>query len=342
MEFSHLKIKLWFVVAAVLLLNAAAAQAVSLSEYQRNARTAAAIWQNAKTQADFESNIKLTKQLLPARETIEIGNARIEVDNKWLEPKFKETREAKSEAERLAVAKEIGERLGGVEKRLDEFSKANLADNPKNADKQKLDEILKRPEFKKPEKSLWQKWWEDFWKRDEKKEQPKEAEPEFEPPSNLEGLASILRFVVIALAVIIIGFVIWRFVVPLFGKKRVGRKRAKKEPRVILGETLAADETAENLLSEAEKLALSGNIRAAIRKGYIALLCDLSDRKILGLAQHKTNRDYLRDVSKRDEKIFEPVKFLTGSFETHWYGAVPADESDWQEFRQNYRQASNK
>ena len=342
MEFSHLKIKLWFVVAAVLLLNAAAAQAVSLSEYQRNARTAAAIWQSAKTQADFESNIKLTKQLLPARETIEIGNARIEVDNKWLEPKFKETREAKSEAERLAVAKEISERLGGVEKRLDEFSKANLTDNPKNADKQKLDEILKRPEFKKPEKSLWQKWWEDFWKRDEKKEQPKEAEPEFEPPSNLEGLASILRFVVIALAVVIIGFVIWRFVVPLFGKKRVGRKRAKKEPRVILGETLAADETAENLLSEAEKLALSGNIRAAIRKGYIALLCDLSDRKILGLAQHKTNRDYLRDVRKRDEKIFEPVKFLTGSFETHWYGVVPADESDWQEFRQNYRQASNK
>ena len=48
--------------------------------------------------------------------------------------------------------------------------------------------------------------------------------------------------------------------------------------------------------NEAETLARQGEIRAAIRKAYIALLVELGDRKIISLAQHKTNRDYLRAV----------------------------------------------
>ena len=83
---------------------------------------------------------------------------------------------------------------------------------------------------------------------------------------------------------------------------------------------------------EAERLAREGNLRQAIRKGYIALLCELSDRKLIGLAQHKTNRDYLRDVRRR-HALYQNMSGLTDNFERHWYGFEKADEKDWEEFR---------
>ena len=107
-----------------------------------------------------------------------------------------------------------------------------------------------------------------------------------------------------------------------------------------MGEKLAADENAQTLFDEAEALARNGNLRGAIRKGYIALLCELSDRKIIGLAQHKTNRDYLRDVRKKDE-LYRNMNGLTTSFERHWYGFDDANENDWQEFKQIYQKAVN-
>ncbi|MCA1638274.1 MAG: DUF4129 domain-containing protein [Acidobacteria bacterium] len=82
---------------------------------------------------------------------------------------------------------------------------------------------------------------------------------------------------------------------------------------------------------------MSGNLRGAIRKGYIALLCELGDRKIIGLSRHKTNRDYLRDVSKRRE-LYENMNGLTNNFERHWYGFDVTQEKDWEEFRNRYKQ----
>ncbi len=97
-----------------------------------------------------------------------------------------------------------------------------------------------------------------------------------------------------------IGFLIYKFAPFLITKFQIREKREKRE-RVILGEKIAADETPDNLFSEAERMAREGDLRGAIRKGYIALLCELSDRKIIGLSKNKTNRDYLRDVRKKRE-----------------------------------------
>ena len=107
---------------------------------------------------------------------------------------------------------------------------------------------------------------------------------------------------------------------------------------MILGERLAANETSENLLDEAEKLARNGDLRGAIRKGYIALLCELSERKIINLAQNKTNRDYLRDVRKKED-LYENIRGLTLNYERHWYGFSEAEPRDWEEFRRDYKRA---
>jgi hypothetical protein len=101
---------------------------------------------------------------------------------------------------------------------------------------------------------------------------------------------------------------------------------------------LQPEATATDLLAEAEALARNGDLRAAIRKGYIALLVELGDRNVISLAQYKTNRDYLRAVTNRPQ-IHSPLKKLTESFERHWYGFVQATPDDWQNFRTGYREA---
>ena len=125
---------------------------------------------------------------------------------------------------------------------------------------------------------------------------------------------------------------------PRLLQNRGGQRKTKEGARIVLGERLEPDQSARDLLSEAENLARTGDLRAAIRKAYIALLLELGERKIITLEQHKTNRDYLRAV-RRVERLYPNVKQLTDSFELHWYGSARATETDWQAFRSGYKQA---
>ena len=342
---------------AVLLCCAASALSIPLAQYRKQVGTTKSLigslapinerMSGGELLAAERATLQDVRKALKSRESIEFNGATFEADNSWLEKSLQAyEKDGATGAERASLRRQMSERLAALDVRLAEMENAVAATRGKNEDKQKLDEILRRPEFQNPnerEKSIleqWmnalRKWWRDLFARNIEPQIPNAPSPQ-----GFSVIASILQYVVIFLAVAVIGFVIWRFVIPLLRRDRKVKKRRKNEPRIVLGETLAADETADNLLSEAERLALSGDVRAAIRKGYIALLCELSDRKVLGLARHKTNRDYLRDVRPKDE-IFQPMQNMTGSFEQHWYGATPANEIDWREFRGNYEQALNR
>jgi len=142
--------------------------------------------------------------------------------------------------------------------------------------------------------------------------------------------------VVLGLALALISYVLWLLVKRLKLPKR--KAKIKNEPRIVLGERLEPEKSATDLLSDAEALARSGDLRAAIRKGYIALLVELGDREILTLAQHKTNRDYLTAV-KSVPPLYSIMTGLTFSFERHWYGFAQATQTDWLEFRNGYKSA---
>jgi hypothetical protein len=70
-------------------------------------------------------------------------------------------------------------------------------------------------------------------------------------------------------------------------------------------------------------------------------VCEWSDRKLIGLARHKTNRDYLRDVRNLKE-LHQNMSGLTGSFERHWYGFASPSPQDWEDFRSKYEQTLNR
>jgi len=62
---------------------------------------------------------------------------------------------------------------------------------------------------------------------------------------------------------------------------------------------------------------------------------ELGDRKLISLAQHKTNRDYLRSVTG-SPTLYQNMRGLTESFERHWYGFAEAAPGDWQDFKAGY------
>lgn len=276
---------------------------------------------------------------VPESEKIDWRGAKVETNNRWLIEKLNALeKEPEKSAKRAAILTEVGERLEAIERKLNELENPSAASRAKDEDKQKLAEILRREEYSKPEKpeeSLFQKTWRKI------KEWLREMFPKPEPavPTEAPGfqtLSVVLQAILYALVLSGVAFLIYRFA-PFFADKFKRRQKREKTERVILGERLDENETARNLFDEAERLARSGNRREAIRKGYIALLCELNDRKIIGLARHKTNRDYLRDVHRKNGELYENMNGLTNNFECHWYGSELVEEKDWNEFKNGYK-----
>ena len=280
------------------------------------------------------------RELFPSKETIEFDNTTIETDNDWIVNKFSSYKDLKKDSpERKQILAELYERLDAIEHKLDELEGATASTRSKDEDKQKLGEILKRPEYAKPEQKeesivMWaynkiMEWLKNLFSGSE-------PEQKNTPPSP-QSIPFFLQIIIYVLLLGLIAFLLYKFAPYVINRIKTRERRDKRE-RVILGERIADDEGSETLFSDAERLAQSGDLRGAIRKGYIALLCELSDRKIIGLSRNKTNRDYLRDVRKRRE-LHQNMYGLTNDFEKHWYGFQETTENDWNEFKEGYQKA---
>ena len=277
------------------------------------------------------------RKLIPRTENIDWPGGSVATDNAWLHDDLDKYDADFDSLRRAAIRTRISERLDAISDAVAETKAATAGEHSKDEDKQKLAEILKRAEYQKPEEadeSLFQRlrrklleWLASMF--------PKLKIQPHEPSAGMGSLAVVLQVLLYAALAAGILFLIYKFLPRISGRFKT-RSGGNKNDRVILGERIADDQSSSDLFAEAERLARDGELRLAIRKGYIALLCELSDRKVIGLARHKTNRDYLRDLhSKRD--LFENVVGLTGSFERHWYGSQASETQDWEEFKTLYR-----
>ena len=280
------------------------------------------------------ANLARLRSLLPPQERVSVGGQTMTIDNSWLHEGLDEYEKNLSSLERSnLVLIHLGERLLALGQRLDEKHVTDTTG--KDEAKGRLAEILRRPEYKqKPvEESALARLWERFlrWLAS--------LFPNTKPlqPGTSRAFSGIAQVIVIAVTLAAIAFLIWRFL-PRYLSNRSKKKKPARGARVVLGERLKPDQTAADLLAQAEALARNGDLRAAIRKAYIAFLCELGDRKVISLAQHKTNRDYLNSVREKGS-LYSTMRGLTNSFEVHWYGFVAPAESDWNDFRQRYQQA---
>jgi hypothetical protein len=297
--------------------------------------------------SDYESRenrivqtVAQVRTLLPPTETVEWNGSSTQVDNGWLDVTLKRYLErSSSDTDRNRLLTEATERLAALDNALGELDKSgvgNVDNTDKDVAKARLSNILRRDEYarKAAEGNALSRLWQRFvaWLRS-----IFPNTPEIDP-GKAGFLSQLAQLLVVALAVAVIVYAAWKLWPRLMPGKSKGKKAKKREARIVLGERLEADQSSADLLAEAEALAREGNLRAAIRKGYIAFLCELGDRKVLGLAQHKTNRDYLRSV-RNHEQLFREMQVMTTSFENHWYGFEPADMDDWNMFRARYHQA---
>lgn len=284
------------------------------------------------------SALKEIRETLAAKETIEWNGEILHVDNDWLAESLDNyERMSPADPQRSQWLARITERLRALDERLSEIEGQPGKSVDKEEEKARLAAILRRAEYSNQAEEgnaltrLWRRVME--WLRKLFPERGP-AGPKRESRAVNNGAQIIVAL--LSLAVII--YVGWRFLPRFLRRDMDKRKKTKRGARVVLGEQLSSDETSADLLTEAERLARSGDVRGAIRKGYIALLCELHDRKLVGLAQHKTNRDYLRAV-QMNRPLYDEMKPMTTSFEAHWYGLIPAKEMDWQVFREHYQKA---
>jgi len=328
--------------AAAICVFSSAGNAAALSAYAGRVRMAIV---SARSLSDELNNgtisavserqhIDNIRKAMPPTETIDTASGTVVTDNAWLGTMLDDYEDQSKLIDKQNTINAICERLAAIEFELNEYENAAAAQRTKDEDKQKLAEILKREEYQKVEKkdsplTEWFKslmeWLDNMFPKSNIK------------PADGEGFlnfAKFLQYLIYAVVIAGIGYILYR-VAPLFSDRFKRRAKHKKTDRIILGERVAADESANDLFTEAENLARAGDLRSAIRKGYIAMLCDLSDRRMIGLARHKTNRDYLRDV-KKQPAIFTDVSDMTGEFERHWYGSDESRVGDWESFKAMY------
>ncbi|MBV9927689.1 MAG: DUF4129 domain-containing protein [Acidobacteria bacterium] len=275
--------------------------------------------------------------LLPAKEKVEWGGRLVEVDNSWVHEAL-EPLDSEEDDEKIASdLRALGGRLRALEARLSEADVEPAATLDKDAERGRLNSILRRPEFDRRtqrQQSAIQRMIEEFFEwLASLFPKGRGLSPGGSPRVSKWTLVAVGAICLLVLAYV--GLLLWR----RRGVKRKSPKRGR-EARVVLGEQLGADQTATDLLEEAERLARAGELRSAIRKAYVALLCELGDRGVVRLAQHKTNRDYLDAVRRAaDPRLYTEMLPLTNDFELHWYGLRAASDADWQNFKTRCRTA---
>lgn len=281
------------------------------------------------------------RTLLPPKERVEWAGGAIDVDNSWLNASLHEF-ERQSDNDRRALSlRSTAGRLRAIDSRIAEVEgDASKETADASAERGRLNEVMRDPDFdrgsRQQKESALRRAADGFfeWVR----ELASRLFPRGTPitPGTNPLVSQIIEVVVVALCVAVIAY----FARLFWSRRRRGPKslKLKRKARVILGERVEADQTSADLLEDAERLARSGDLRGAIRKAYVALLCELGDRQVVRLARHKTNRDYLNAVRRSDRaRLYTEMLPLTSEFELHWYGLREAAETDWNDFRMRCR-----
>jgi hypothetical protein len=329
-------------VVVLVMLGAGVLRAATLDDYDARLTrvlTSLAVFEGASSHEQHSGmsratypDLEFVRQDLPAKEKISFRGQTIDVDNSWLDDDLDDYKKSTKASDRSAAIARLTEHLKAIQQSVRDLHDASSPVGDKDADKGRLAAILRRPEYvpSAPQGNALQQLLDRFLRWLENllpKQKPMQ-------PGHSLWISRTAQVLIIAACVGIIGLLIWRYWPALVGGRR--KKKKKREARIVLGERLEPDQTSADLLAQAEDLARAGNLRAAIRKAYIALLCELGDRKIISLAQYKTNRDYLNAVRDKGS-LYPSMRRLTNMFELHWYGFVPAVEGDWDEFRNAYR-----
>ncbi len=283
--------------------------------------------------AEIIAAMNSVKQLVPAQEDIQFDEQVIRTNNAWLhDAAGLVIKNANGDEEQIrSMLIEIADRLFIL---LESVNTSLTSATTTAQDQQALlAKILSRHEYlpEEQKETVLKKWAKRVWKKIEDLLLKLFSGRSGQVGSTGTSTANFVRIAVmlVLLAAASIGLV-------KLMRRFQRRKKKDGETREVLGEELPDDATAADLLNNANQLARAGDFRSAIRRAYIALLCDLEQRGTVRLHRSKTNRDYLDEV-RPQQSLYPTFSVMTSAFEHVWYGQEPATESEFNDFLTLYQ-----
>lgn len=320
----------------ILLLLVDAFGAADLSDYANRVSLAEdevdSLIESRENEADRINNIK---KLLPISEQVEMEGQSTTVDNGWLHTLLETSRNASDLEERERKLQEASGRLLALREHLEQFqAQPQGADSAGNA-REKIREIRSRSEFMT------------------KGEDPITKFINKVRTEILSFLEKIWNAVISALfggnsgtswvfRVLVMAGVVAAVVMAIRTiKRKRGAPKKREKKRTVLGEEIEAGTSANDLAEAALAAAKAGDFRAAVRKLYISLLYELSERNLIELEPNTTNHEYLAKVS-RFQPLVAPMRYLTDRFDYFWYGMFPSSAEDFSTFHARYNEAMDR
>lgn len=188
-------------------------------------------------------------------------------------------------------------------------------------------------------------WLEEMFDRFDRQEGKRTA-PVNPDAKMFEGLSSALS---IGLILLVAGLLTWLGFI-LYRKYRSADREEVEEAVSIETVDLASEDIVATQLPENEWMKLAreqmskGDGRLAIRALFLASLANLGDEELLRIARFKSNRDYLRELSRKARK-WESLRGAfaanTKLFERAWYGWHEVEEETVESFLGNHETIVN-
>jgi hypothetical protein len=215
----------------------------------------------------------------------------------------------------LAVALRAGELLGrfglpGLPRVLGDLPDPQ---NDPGEVRRKADDILSRPEYREPPKTLLQRI--------------QDAIGDFlgdllsKVGFGSSGAASVLAWVVLAVLAAVVGLLVFWLVRAIVGDDWGSGRGAGGEGDPVI---LAVDEhrTPDEWLAEAERHEAEGRWREGLLCRYRSLVTRLVELEVIPEAVGRTAGEYVGDVAERHPAGAGDFRAATELFESAWYGGV--------------------
>lgn len=309
--------------------------AETLLRYENRVARAGEQVARIRSDAEYEeSGIEDIRQLLPRQEQVQVEGKTTAVDNTWLHNDLDAYMAESDAQQKKAKLGEIGDRLAALDAALIHAAETTSDKGGGEATRAKIREILSRREYHEKEESriaafikkIYKKvggflgeLWEAFQRLLGKVF-----------GSAAEG--SIMSKILVVLA---LGAFLY-FIVRIAMQIKPRRKTARK--RTVLGEEIEAGATPGDLFEAAMTAARAGDFRAAVRKLYISLLYELSERNLVEIEESATNREYLTRLA-RFEALMPPMRHMTDRFDLTWYGLFPTSQEEFSAYLARYEEA---
>ncbi|HJQ25760.1 MAG TPA: DUF4129 domain-containing protein [Blastocatellia bacterium] len=314
---------------------ATGAAAETLLNYENRVARAAEQVARIKSDPDYEApGVEHIKELLPRRELVEHEGKRLTVDNSWLHLALDVYEAEANPRSKSARLTEIGDRLAALDAELIRAAETSPDKGSGQETRARLRDILNRSEYHEKEESRLSAFikkvktkvmdflgeiWQAFMRMLGKVF-----------GSGAQG-SLISKIVVVAALGAFLFFVVY-----IARQIKPRRRRARK--RTVLGEEIEAGTTPGDLFEAAMAAARAGDFRAAVRKLYISLLYELSERNLIEIEESATNHEYLSRLG-RYEALVPPVREMTDRFDLTWYGMFPTSPDEFSAYLSRYNEA---